>query len=202
MSTSGIVGKTHETVLEATGTRARIARVYAEALLLAAHKLGQTDQVGEELTDFVRASLKAGSKTDIFMANNAIGKKTKAEVLRKATEGRCSDLLRNFLGVLNNNRRLNLLRAIAASYRDLQDDAEGRVRVSVTGASPMTESQLQSLTRILAETTKSKPIIETHVDADLIGGLVIRIGDKVYDTSVRSRLENLRTHLMTSGIHG
>lgn len=190
----------HESVLEATGAAARIARVYAEALMAAAAKAGQTDAVGDELAALVGAT---GDKPRIaaFLASTAINRKAKAPVLATALGG-ASDLLAKFVGVLNQNGRLGLLRAIDAAYRRMRDSAAGRVRVKVTSATALSTDQTAALTKTLTESLKADPVLDARVNPDLLGGLVVQVGDKVYDTSVRTRLDNLRTQLMAGGTYG
>ena len=65
----------------------------------------------------------------------------------------------------------------------------------------LTDEQIVALKQTLSEQLNAQPILDIWVNPDLLGGLVVQVGDKVYDTSVRSRLENLRTHLMASGTH-
>src|SRR5207237_189143 len=125
----------HESVLEATGATARIARVYAEALMHAAATAGQADAVGDDLAALVAATAEH-PRIGAFLASTAINRKAKAPVLAKALGG-ASDLLTKFVGVLNQNGRLGLLRAIDAAYRRMRDEAAGRVRVRVTSAAPL-----------------------------------------------------------------
>jgi F-type H+-transporting ATPase subunit delta len=137
-----------------------------------------------------------------YLANRAVGRKNKLPVLTAAFGPNASDLFNKFLGVLNQNNRLDLLRWVAAAYQKLRDDAAGRVRVRVTSATPLTDAQLDTLKQTLTTTLKAEPVLDAHTDPDLLGGLVVRVGDRVYDTSVRARLNNLRTHLLASGTHG
>jgi len=94
-----------------------------------------------------------------------------------------------------------MLRDIAAAYRMLQDKAAKRVRVTVRTATELTPEQTEALTQSLADTLNQTPILRVVVEPALLGGLIVQVGDRVYDTSVRSRLETLRTHLMTSVPH-
>ena len=191
----------HETVLEATGMRARIARVYAQALIQAATGTGQVDELGDELDGVAKGVVKGHPKIEGFFSSTAIGKAAKIPVLSAAFEHTTSETFRKFIGVLNQNGRLDLLPAINAEYGKLRDSRDGRVRVRVTTALTLTDAQIAALKQTLSEQLKAQPILDIWVNPDLLGGLVVQVGDKVYDTSVRSRLENLRTHLMASGTH-
>jgi F-type H+-transporting ATPase subunit delta len=192
----------HPTILEATGIRARLARLYAEALLSAATKEGQAVEVGEELNVLVRDVIAEHAPIAEFFSSRAITRRAKEPILAAAFMTGTSELIRNFLGVLNHNGRLSLLRAIAASYHDIRDETAGRVRVRVTSATPLTDGETAELTQTLAAQLKAEPILEPRTDPDLLGGLVVRVRDRVYDTSVRTRLHNIRNNLMASGIYG
>jgi F-type H+-transporting ATPase subunit delta len=192
-------GKRHESVLEATGASARLARVYAEALMAAAGP--QADAVGDDLDALVEDVLAEHPNSERFLASGAVNRKTKATVLQAAFRD-ASDVMRNFLGVLNQNNRLGLLRAVAAAYRKLRDEAAGRVRVKVTSAVPLSDDQLTKLKTTLAGRLDAEPVLDARTDPDLLGGLVVQVGDRVYDSSVRTRLNTLRTHLMASGSYG
>ncbi len=124
-----------------------------------------------------------------------MGRERKAHVIRSAFEGRASDLLVNFLQVLNDHERLDLLPAIAAAYRELRDQRAGRIRVQVQSAVPLPEDQREQLRRKLAEVFRKDPQIETQVDPDLLGGMVVRVDDWLYDQSVRAQLEDIRKQI-------
>ena len=101
--------------------------------------------------------------------------------------------------MLNHNNRLDLLAAIVAAYRDLLDKRAGRIRVMVRTAVPLSEAQKNELRQTLAASLHKEPILILRTDPDLLGGMVVQVGDKVYDTSVRARLESLRTQLTARG---
>jgi F-type H+-transporting ATPase subunit delta len=195
---------THETVLDAGTTRSRLARVYAEALLASALKQSPetADVTGDELTGFVRAAA-AAPDVAAFLASPAVGKKVKAAALASALKDNASDLLRGLIGVLGQNNRLGLLRNVAAAYRQLLNDRAGRVWVKVTAAVPLSDTQKAALSASLKDILSREPMLDVRVDPDLLGGLVVQVGDTVIDTSVRSRLQSLRTLLLDGGTsHG
>ena len=191
----------HETVLDAGTTRSRLARIYAESLLAAASKKAPqaVDEVGAELSDFVREVVTENPTVGALIANPTIGKKVKTAALSAALEGRSSDLLRGLVAVLAHNSRLDLLRGIAAAYRGLLDDRAGRVRVRVASAVDLSDAQRSELTASLKKLLRQEPVLDVRVDPDLLGGLVIQVGDSVIDTSVRTRLRSLRTLLLDKG---
>ncbi|AMV26957.1 ATP synthase subunit delta, sodium ion specific [Gemmata sp. SH-PL17] len=191
----------HETVLDVGTTRSRLARIYAEALLAAAaQKSPQAiDEVGTELSDFVREVVAENPSVGTFIANPTVGKKPKTAALLLALDGRASELLRGLVTVLAHNNRLDLLRGIAAAYLGLLDDRAGRVLVRVASAAPLSGTQQSELTTSLQKLLRQEPVLDVRVDPDLLGGLVIQVGDSVIDTSVRTRLRSLRTLLLDKG---
>jgi len=192
----------HETILE--GPRGRLARVYAEALLASATKANEADAVGEQLNAVADDLLANNPAVARFLENPAVKRRQKYDALNAAFNNQQSGtslLFRKFLGVLHANGRLGMLRDIAAAYRMLQDKAAKRVRVTVRTATELTPEQTEALTQSLADTLNQTPILRVVVEPALLGGLIVQVGDRVYDTSVRSRLETLRTHLMTSVPH-
>ena len=188
-----------DTVLEATGNKARLARVYAEALLAAATKAGSADAIGDELYAVADSVVAGHPLVSAFFDSAAISRKGKVPVLVAAFAKHSSALFQQFVGVLNQNGRLGLLREIARTYRTSQDRLAGRVRVRVTSATPLNEAQTEKLRGTLTTALKKEPILNVTVDPNLLGGLVVQVGDRVYDTSVRTRLDSIRTHLLSSG---
>ncbi len=189
----------HDTVMDATSLR--VARVYAEALLDAAQQRNQTDQVLGELGSLVEDVFKADPLLESFLASGSISRKPKAEAIRRAFEGKASDAFLNFLLVLNDNQRLDLLRAILRTARDLRDLRAGRLPVLVTSAAPLADDQRDQLLHDLRARYNKEPVLTLRVDPGLLGGLVVRVGDWVYDASVRTRLENIKKQLIERGGH-
>lgn len=192
---------THDTVLEATGARARLARVYAEALLALAEEQNAADDIGGELNTVAAEVIGKNPAVAAFLDNPAITPKTKLPVLGAAF-GSASDLFKKFLDVLTRNNRLGLLRDVAAAYQGIRDRQAGRVRVLVRAAKPLADDQKAELQKTLASKLDKEPILSVRVEPELLGGLIVQVGDRVYDSSVRTRLDSLRNTLMTSGSHG
>jgi F-type H+-transporting ATPase subunit delta len=174
----------------------RVARVYAEALLNAATKKGQADEVLQEMTALVHELFRTEPQFEAFLASGAIGRERKAHTIRKLFAGRASEVFANFLLVLNAHERLDLLRVILAEARELHNQRTGRVRVLVDSAVPLPEDQRERLRQELRTTLRREPLLETRVDPGLLGGIVVRVGDWLYDASVRTQLETIRNQLI------
>jgi F-type H+-transporting ATPase subunit delta len=179
----------------------RVARVYAEALLNAADRRQQADEVLTDLEGLVREVFTTDPQFEAFLSSSAIGRERKAEAIRKAFEGRAAEVFVNFLLVLNDHQRLDLLRPIAAAYRELRDERARRVRVRVDAAAPLAEDQRRRLEADLREAFRLEPVLDVRVDPELLGGLTVRVGDWLYDASVRSRLDALKQELIARSSH-
>jgi F-type H+-transporting ATPase subunit delta len=179
----------------------RVARVYAEALLNAAEKQGQADTAFEELEALVREVFQADPQFEAFLSSSAIGRDRKGQVLQSIFQGRGSEVFVNFLLVLNEHERLDLLRAVLAAAREIRDQRARRIRVRVRSAVPLPDDQRDRLLQDLRQSFQLEPLLETEVDPELLGGLVVRVGDWLYDASVRTQLENIRNQLIAESSH-
>lgn len=118
------------------------------------------------------------------------------EVLGESADGSANRAFKSFLTVLMHYRRLPLLPEIATQFETLRRSSEHRLKVNVTSAVEMGQDQLEKLAARLREKFGTEIEMETDVDKDLLGGLVVRAGDKVIDASVRGRLEQLGRQLV------
>jgi F-type H+-transporting ATPase subunit delta len=175
----------------------QVARVYAEALLNAAEEAGQVDEVLGEYEEMLKAAEAPRSELRRFFASGVIGRKRRAEVIRRAFEGRIHPLLVNFLLVINEHERTTLLPAILFEALKLRDERANRLPVSVHSAVPLTDEQQENVRRIIRDRLKLEPVLEMKVDPELLGGLMIRVGDHVFDGTVRTKLVQLREQLLS-----
>ncbi len=178
----------------------RVARVYAEALLNAADQSGQADALEGEYESLLRDAFQA-PQLESILTSGAVGRKQKAELLTKGFAGRASTTFFNFLQVLNEHERLDLLRPVFAAYRQLRDQRAKRVRVQVRSAVELPADQRGRLVEELRQTFQVESVLHTEVDPELLGGLVVRVGDWVYDGSVRRQLETIRSELIARSSH-
>jgi F-type H+-transporting ATPase subunit delta len=179
----------------------RVARIYAEALLDAADKRGEGQAVLEQLDSLVRDVFQANPHVEEFLASPAVPTRVKAAAIDNTFGPRSSELFTNFLRVLNDHGRLELLREVAFALRELFDRRARRVRVHVRVAGPLEEHQRERLRQEVREGFHMEPVLDEQVDPDLLGGLVVRVGDWQYDGSVRTRLRTLRNYLIERSSH-
>ncbi|MDO4558852.1 MAG: ATP synthase F1 subunit delta [Planctomycetia bacterium] len=185
----------------------KIATVYAEAFLSAAQRTtGDVPSHCEELEDFVLEILDAYPEYEKILSSGLVNAEEKGQLLDRtlgpaATRGELSRLSLNFLKVLAKHGRLDCLRAVVRAVRSLHEESLGRVRVTVTTPSPITDDLAQRLLSGIAPLAGGEPILETRVDPELIGGVVVRVGDTVYDASILTQLKNLREQLIQRSTH-
>jgi F-type H+-transporting ATPase subunit delta len=130
-----------------------------------------------------------------------IGRAEKAATLRRLFEGRASSIFLNYLLVLNDHLRLNLLRPALGELQVIHDQRLGRVPVEVRSAVPLQIAQENALRERLSRVIAGQPVIHSQADPELLGGMVIRVGDTVYDGSVRTKLRRLREQLVQRSTH-
>jgi F-type H+-transporting ATPase subunit delta len=100
--------------------------------------------------------------------------------------------------VLNLKRRLKEIPAIAAAYDDLLDEKLGKIEVDVTVAQKLSPDQLEQVRQRVSQALKKEAVMHQYVDESIIGGLLLRVQDKLIDASVRSQLHSLRDQLLAS----
>jgi F-type H+-transporting ATPase subunit delta len=174
----------------------RVARVYADALLSVAEQRGQAEDIGRELRAVVTDVYAKAPEIEAMLASPVVKRSRKAPVLEHAFKNNVSDLLFNLLNVLNAKDRLVLVRHVAAAYRDILDERAKRVRVSVRSAVPLTDGQTEQLKEAIGRATGLDPVVHARIDESLLGGMIVQVGDRVFDSSVRYRIEAIRNQLL------
>ena len=172
-----------------------IARNYAEALLALARKAGDLPGWGRMIAD-VAAGIESDVRLQRFLEAPQVSAERKNAILGKAYEDRVPRLFLRFLQKLVSNRRQMLIPAIATAYHDLVDTAEGRVHARVTVARPLDDAGRTAVAGQLSRALGKTVVPHVVVNPDILGGIVVRVGDTVIDGSVRRRLATLRSRMM------
>jgi len=178
-----------------------IGEVYAKALLGAARAAGQADAVLEELDALASGVLAEHPRLEAVLGSPLVSPEEKAGLLDRLFGPRISPLLLNFMKVVSRHGRLGFLRAISRQARRLDEESRGEVRVGLTTAAALSQSQLDQIARGLRGVLGGEPVLEPAVDPLLIGGAVLRIGDTVYDGSVARGFEGLRQQMIERSVH-
>ena len=168
---------------------------YANALADVVLQQGAAEPTRKQLADFEAAYAESAELRN-FMASPAVSREAKHGVIEKlvARLG-ASRILRNFLFVIVDNQRTHLLPEIAVSFELVLRQRQGIVEAEISSAAPLNDSQKATLLRNLEGVTGKKVQASYSLDPGLLGGAVVRIGDTIYDGSVRNQLDRLRERL-------
>jgi F-type H+-transporting ATPase subunit delta len=184
-----------------TGASVEIARRYALALIEAAQSEDAVDSLLDELGEIQHDVLQAFPRFAHVFASARVSPSKKDRILVDVFGNRASSLVLRFLRVLNRHERLGLFDVVVREARSLWDRRNKRIPVQVRSAVRLGEDQLTILRERLARLTGATPILRVSIDPDLIGGLVVQVGDQRYDLSVKSRLAQLRQRLIEGKTH-
>lgn len=179
----------------------QVAAVYAEALLGAAEKAGQTEAVLAQFESLLSDVLDRFPKLEEILASGLISCEEKVAIVDRTFGAQAIPLFGNFLKVLAEHGRMDCLRAIYWQCRVQYDQLRGRVPVEATTAEPIDAALAGRIRKAAARLVAGEPLLVTKVDRRLLGGIVIRVGDTVYDASVATQLHKLRDKIVRRSSH-
>ena len=176
-----------------------ISRNYAEALLELARRANDPEGWGRMISEVADA---VGSDATLrrFLESPRVSPATKNEVLSKAFQDRMPRLFVRYLQTLVAKRRQMLVGEIAAAYRTLLDEAEGRMHAQVTFARPVSDEQSADVARMLSKLLGAEVVPHVTIDPAIVGGVVVKVGDRVMDGSVRRRMRLLRERMIYGAV--
>ncbi|MBT3326292.1 MAG: ATP synthase F1 subunit delta [Gemmatimonadales bacterium] len=172
-----------------------VAKNYAETLFELAHRNDGLEQYGQALHT-VADLINQDSKFRAFLETPRIDDGDKKDVVRSAFGDALPKHVVNFVMVAIDKRRQRLLRAISSAYNLLLDAHMGREHVEVTVAREVDESTKQMIAEGLSKAFGKEAIPHIRVKPEILGGLLVRTGDTIYDGSVRRRLEGMRRKML------
>ncbi len=178
-----------------------IAAVYAQAFLRAAEDAGRTAALVEELASLVADVLDRFPELEATLASHRVTHEERVGILDRVFAAVASPLVLDFLKVLSAHDRLNCLRPIQKSVDDQYDAMRGRIPVVVTTAAKLEPALVGRIAERLRGMLGGEPMLECVTDPALIGGLVLRIGDTLYDGSVAMQLDRVREEMINRSVH-
>jgi F-type H+-transporting ATPase subunit delta len=167
---------------------------YARSLLELANERNEAEPINADL-QALREAIESDPAFKDFLANPSVSAGDRARVLKSTLEGRASQLLRNFVGVLAANGRLRILADTAAAYDDLLGEQLGKIEVDVIVAQRLTGDQLEQVRQKVSAALNKDAVVHQYVDDSIIGGLILRVQDQLIDASVRHQLDAMRQKL-------
>jgi F-type H+-transporting ATPase subunit delta len=169
---------------------AEAARVYAEALFDVARDKGSLDEVGGQLSQFADA-VGSDRELQVFFFSPHFSSAEKVEGLRRAVSG-ANPELQNFLELLIEKKRMNEIFRIRPEFERLWKQENKRIDVTVTSAVELDPAVIEKVGEEVEKQTGRKVELASRVDGEILGGIVLQVGNMVLDASIRSRLEKLR----------
>lgn len=170
---------------------------YANALADIALVQGAAAPVVQQLSDF-NAACAASAELRNALDSPAVTKEQKRAIAEKiASRLGASKLVRNFLFVVIDHQRTHQLPEIFDSFKTVLRERQGIAEAEVFSASPLTDAQQKEMTQTLAKATGKTIEAKFSLDANLLGGALVRVGDTIYDGSLRKRLNDMRDRLLS-----
>jgi F-type H+-transporting ATPase subunit delta len=173
-----------------------IAQVYARSLFEVAKEQDKLDVVREQLGEFAEA-LQNTRELSIFFFSPYFSTQEKEEGLGRILEG-VDPTVGNFLKVLIENHRMPAVFRVRREYEALWEEENKLLPVTITSAVRLDEATVKSIGDAIGRQTAQKVELTANVDPDVLGGLIVRVGNSILDASIRNRLENLRRSVARS----
>ena len=170
----------------------RLSRRYARALFSLGREDGSFDQYGKELgefTDFYREN----RDFEQVITNPVFAVEDRKRILKVVLDkSGFSSLVKNFLNLLLDKNRIGAIEAITEHYQSLTDEASNIAHAEIVTARPLKEETLDNVVKSLAGLTSKDIKPDVKEDPDIIGGVIVKIGDLVLDGSIKAQLEGLK----------
>lgn len=180
--------------------RQQLGSVYAKAFLGAMETAGKTDEMMAELGQLIEEVLDRFPELDATLSSLRVSAGEKAELLDRVLGSRVSDPLLSFLKVVCSHQRLDCLREIYREAHKRLNQQRGVVDVQVTTAQPIDDELAGQISNAMQKTLGRKVHLLRTTNPDVIGGMVVRVGDRVFDGSVANQLQRLREETLEKTI--
>jgi len=175
------------------GIQASLAGRYATALFGLARDEQQVDAVGRSL-DSVEAAIRESADFRALVTSPLIGRADAGKTIRALVPALGLDSITGrFLGVLADNGRFSELKSVIRIFRELASDARGETKAEVTSAHPLSDNQIAALKTKLKARVGREITLDARVDPSILGGIVVRLGSKMIDASIATKLNTLAT---------
>ena len=170
-----------------------LARVYARSLFEVALEQGKLDLIREQLGQFADA-LNDNRQLAVFFFSPYFSTAEKQEALAGVLDGADPAFL-NFLSLLIENHRMPVIFRVRQQYEKLWEEENRMLPVEITSAVALDEKTTEDLGRTIGERAGRRVTLSSRVDPDILGGIILRVGNSILDASIRNRLEQLRRHV-------
>jgi len=176
-----------------------VARRYAEALFAIAQDTNRVDELQNEL-ELVVQTINSYEDLKAYMLHPLVPPKDKKDVLARIFGDKISEVVKHFLFLVSDKRREAYLEAILEEYKDLANEFKNVLFAEVVSAKELSESDIAMLKERLASVTGKNIDCNVAVDPSLIGGIKVRVGDRIIDASIKKKLELMKDNLKKAKI--
>jgi F-type H+-transporting ATPase subunit delta len=170
-----------------------LAAVYARSLFEVAREHAKLDELREQLSQFADA-LDSNRQLAVFFFSPYFSTQEKQQALGRILDG-ADELFLNFLELLIENHRMPVIFRTREQFEHMWERENQLLPVDITSAIELDQATTESLGRRIGERAGRKVRLAAHVDPDILGGIVLRVGNSILDASIRNRLEQLRRHV-------
>jgi F-type H+-transporting ATPase subunit delta len=170
-----------------------LARVYARSLFEVAREHGKLDELREQLGEFADA-LRENRDLALFFFSPYFSTKEKQDGLARVLKGAQLELV-SFLELVIEKHRMPVIFRIQRAYEQMWEEEHRILNVEITSAVELDQDTVGGLSERIRQGTGRKIALTTRVDPDILGGIVLRVGNAILDASIRHRLEQLRRHI-------
>jgi F-type H+-transporting ATPase subunit delta len=171
-----------------------LAGTYAQALLDNVPDNARAEEIADELDAVVRL-LDEIDGFDTLLTRAMLTRTQRDDLVERIFSEHVSEPIEAFIGVLGRRDRLELLRPSAVKFRNLLNVRKGLLEVHATTSEPLNEDRQLEITKMISEQLGSEVILVQHVDPDMLGGIVIRVGDRVFNASLAASIKKLSNRL-------
>ncbi|MBL7219083.1 MAG: ATP synthase F1 subunit delta [Phycisphaerae bacterium] len=173
---------------------AALANTYAQALLDNVPDNERAEELAGELDEIVRL-LDGIEGFDALLTRAMLTRTQRDELVQRVFAGRVSEPVEAFVTVLGRRNRLEVIRPAAMKFRQLLNIRKGLLEVHATTSAPLDEKRRAEIAEMISGQLGSEIILIAHVDEDMLGGIVIRVGDRVFNASLAASIEKLSNRL-------
>ncbi len=175
---------------------AEVVEPYAEALMSLAKEKNLTDAIGNDIRS-LRELFEQSPELRIFLASPLVGAEDNKEVIKKIASEQINPFLLNFLLLLVDRQRINVVEGVFNKYLESLRKLNNIVLAEVTSAIRLYEGEAEKLVEKIKVLTGADGVeMETKVDDGIIGGVVIKVGSQVYDASIKGQLRRIRRSML------
>lgn len=172
-----------------------LAKRYAKALVEIGQERNALEKYGDDLSSITELMSDSKDFREVLI-NPVFTREDKKRIAGQIFDKLQTDaMVANFVNLLIDRKRIDQLAGIEKAYRGEVDDIRGITRGEVISAEPLSEEQLGRVTDALSQISGKKVLVATRVDASMIGGLTAKVGDKVFDGTIRTQLSQLKETL-------